>query len=144
CRSDRLTESREKAISIWVANRVCAPSVSNGIASKGWLRRWIGSFFERFGAVRSAQGIDVALGQNGAQPRRELAATVKITKQRLPARATSAFHAIQLGPERVRQFPGPRFACRTHDRARSRIESRSVISNELLPRRCRAISKRAR
>src|SRR5439155_11441096 len=85
---------------------------------------------QRFHPALDAHAIDVALREDGAQPRGQTAATLVIPQQRLPF-AAAALHAVQIGIQRVGDLAR---ALRAIERVGGAIEKRPVLANEPLPR----------
>jgi len=97
-----------------------------------------GFFFERFGPARSADFVDVALRENGAQPRAEFAAAVEIIEERFSAPLVFA-QAVKIGVERIGKLACVRL---TRYGARGAVKFRPKLRYEKIP--CCWISVAAR
>src|SRR4029453_19632123 len=78
---------------------------------------------QRLESSPGAEAIDVPLRQHGAEPRRQTAASVEVTKER---------SLEQLAVDAVGQFPG---AASGIERVGRAIERRTLFANEVFPRR---------
>ena len=136
-RSQRHLQDREILCALRIGS-----SIRRGVRCSSersdFMALFAGFVFERFGPARSADFVDVALREYGAQPRGEFAATVEIVEERFSAPLVFA-QAKQIGVERVGQFARARF---TGNGARSAVKFRPKLCDEEIP--CRRISFAAR
>src|SRR5271154_4939428 len=88
---------------------------------------------EGFEAAASADGVNVALSENGAQPGLERAATVEITEKRALT-AISVGKSIELGKKRVGEFAGFRGSGAAAEHGGSRgAKVRAIGADEVFP-----------
>src|SRR5271154_2225430 len=91
-------------------------------------------FVVQFGeAACGADGVDMALGQDGAQPRLQRAASMKISKQRVVA--TFLFgESIEIRKKGVRKIVrGGRTRWTTQDGSRGGAQIRAIRGDEVVP-----------
>src|SRR5205807_270313 len=85
---------------------------------------------QRFHSALNADAIDVALSENGAQPRGQAAAPLVVAKERLPL-TRGGPDAVQLRVQRIGDLAR---ALRAIERVGSAIQERPVLADESLPR----------
>src|SRR5207244_11759456 len=85
---------------------------------------------QRFHSALEPDAIDVALSENGAQPRGQAAAPLVVAKERLPL-TPGGPDAVQLRVQRIGDLAR---ALRAIERVGGAIQERPVLADESLPR----------
>lgn len=127
CGLKSASEERDVPLAMRIAER----SVRRGSGVR--IRRLLVIVAEFLEAAAGADGIDVALGQDGAKPGLQRAATVKIPEERALG-ALAAIEAVKIGEERVGKFGGFRGAgSAMKNRSGCRMEVDAIAGKKLFP-----------
>ena len=121
-------EKRDVTLAMGIGGR-------NGNARQFLSRAVLGFIaIERFESAASADGVNMALSENGAEPGFQGAAAVKITEKRAFA-AVALLEAIELRKKRIREFQSLRRSrAATQNRGSGRTQIAAIGCEEMLPR----------